>query len=557
LVDVLVVEEQDLVSAEIVTAVLASIAVTGAGARSDGPAPAVTAAAQFSYGVHLGAHPKPAPEYIGATNRAQRRKVRLATCDALIAERRRERDATAAKLTQTNDLLTSFGAAREELPQAAPIVTAADRVKHQSSLLAAARDALREQRHAFDVATAELDARRRRLRQTAADRNMPARAADVDAVARAVEDFAAAAQAVHGSRELAANTERDLRSRRQAIERLRAQHDQDAAALHAKKREHAIAVADLAAREEALAAPLKELLGQIEEVERCLETTANVRREYAAAATREHDAVIRAENDLKHGQESLSEAVGHLFEHAASFAPYAHIDLRTLLGVGIDARWPADPGWPTTDEATKTVTQSLAGATADPVAAVRAALPGGVIALIDAFQKEFTELRPVSDSALKNAASQMSAALREFQDALDGCAEDYRLDHDPTGVVMVYVRDEGGRSPVAAFARRIKDRVEEQGVLLEERERAVLEDELLSGLAQQIHDRVRTARDLVTGMNRDTRAKPMSSGTRIGIRWGRSDKMNDKQRAIAQHSTWTRKDWAPAVWPSCAACFGS
>jgi len=161
-------------------------------------------------------------------------------------------------------------------------------------------------------------------------------------------------------------------------------------------------------------------------------------------------------------------------------------------------------------------------------------LPGDVAALLDAFAAEMADIRVPGESALKNTASRLSGSLRTFQDALDGCAEDYRLEHDPTGVVMVYVSDEGGRNPVAAFARRVADRVQEQGMLLEERERTVLEDELLTALAQQVHDRVRTARDLVRGMNEDTRSRPMSSGTRIGIRWGRSDRLNDRQVAVSR-----------------------
>jgi hypothetical protein len=128
----------------------------------------------------------------------------------------------------------------------------------------------------------------------------------------------------------------------------------------------------------------------------------------------------------------------------------------------------------------------------------------------------------------------MSDALRTFGDALASCEADYRLDYDPTGVVMVFVIDEDGRNPVAVFARRVAERAREQGVLLEDRERTVLEDELLTGLAQQIHGRVLAARDLVRGMNADTRSRPMSSGTAIGIRWAHSDKIDDRQRATSR-----------------------
>ena len=49
----------------------------------------------------------------------------------------------------------------------------------------------------------------------------------------------------------------------------------------------------------------------------------------------------------------------------------------------------------------------------------------------------------------------------------------------PAGSVIVHVIDDEGRKPVAEFATRIGERAADQGVLLEDRERKVLEDELL------------------------------------------------------------------------------
>jgi hypothetical protein len=101
-------------------------------------------------------------------------------------------------------------------------------------------------------------------------------------------------------------------------------------------------------------------------------------------------------------------------------------------------------------------------------------------------------------------------------------------------VVTVHVIDDEGRKPVAQFATRIAERAVDQGVLLEDRERKVLEDELLATLAQQIHGRVIAARDLTRDMNSDTRSKPMSSGIAVGIRWAQSDKITELQRATSR-----------------------
>ncbi|MBE3011865.1 TIGR02680 family protein [Microbispora sp. NEAU-D428] len=537
LADVLVPEEQDMVPAAVVADVLRSVAVSDA-ITSGASAPVVTGRAQFGVGLLLGARPKASPEYIGATNRANRRAARLAECDERIGETSRAHEDAERDLARANRRLEDFARARRQLPPATAVVEAVTRVSRESALLAQARSALADRHRDLDAAVAQVDAARRRLRQVAAERSMPVAEQEVDAVARAVDDFLTTAQRLHDGRERAASEERDLASRQAAIARQRERHDADSRALEDKEREHRADAEELRAGEEALDAPLREVLAQIGEAERRLAEVRGRCEEHAATAARENEALIIAQNDLKHGQVSLGQALGHLFEHVAEFGPYAHLELRPLLGVTAVAPWPAHVGWPEPAEAAASVAAELSahssGQPPDPAALVGRVLPGDVAALLDAFAAEMADIRVPGESALKNAASRLSASLRTFQDALDGCAEDYRLEHDPTGVVMVYVSDEGGRNPVAAFARRVADRVQEQGMLLEERERTVLEDELLTALAQQVHDRVRTARDLVRGMNEDTRSRPMSSGTRIGIRWGRSDRLNDRQVAVSR-----------------------
>ncbi|MBB5775021.1 TIGR02680 family protein [Nonomuraea jabiensis] len=537
LADVLTPEDQDLVAADVIVDVLRSIAL-GEELLSSAQTPTVTMKAQFSLGIHLGARPKPAPEYIGATNRANRRKARLAHYDQLINKAQQQLEAIQGDLRRANDVLQSFGRARVDLPLTKPILEAASRVVEESTRLALARTELTERQQAFDTAVADVDAKRRRLRQVAAERGMPTKAEDVDAVERAVDDFVTTAQLLQNGRNEAKTTEQDLATRQAAIARQRAQHAEDTAALQAKQEEHAAEAEELRAREEALDAPLQKVLAQIRQVEQRLGTVRTAYDKYESTVSREHDTMISAQADLKHGRDALATAFGHLFEHARSFAPYAHSDLRGLLGVRATTPWPADTVWPAPHEAVESVANAMRAEAPetqpDLGILVRRALPSDINSLLTAFDTEMTEVRAVSENALKNAAGQMSTALRTFQDALDACTEDYRLDHDPLGVVMVYVSDEGGRNPVAAFGRRIADRVEEQGILLEEKERTVLEDELLTGLAQQIHDRVRTARDLVKGMNDDTRSRPMSSGTKIGIRWIRSDDLDGKQLEVSR-----------------------
>ena len=161
-------------------------------------------------------------------------------------------------------------------------------------------------------------------------------------------------------------------------------------------------------------------------------------------------------------------------------------------------------------------------------------LPAGVTALLDAFTAAARGGRAITDGVLKNAVDRMWSAYREFENALKTGEDGYQADLTGSAPFLVEVATNEGRKSAAAFARKIAEDVENQGVLLEERERTVLEDSLLTALAQQIHSRVLAAKDLVAAMDADTRSKPMSSGMAIGISWVRSEKRTEQQAAVSR-----------------------
>ena len=66
---------------------------------------------------------------------------------------------------------------------------------------------------------------------------------------------------------------------------------------------------------------------------------------------------------------------------------------------------------------------------------------------------------------------------------------------------MVRIADEQGPLPAGAFAARIAAARRYQQLLLSESEQRILEDALLTRLAQQIHERTVDARDLIRSMN--------------------------------------------------------
>jgi len=569
LADLLVPERQDVVAPALVAAVLASIAVadqlppapagadqlsagsagaggTGAdesvsasGFDQSGPVvtwPVVTTRAQYSYGPHLGARPKSSPEFIGATNRASRRKDRLAELDRQLAAIASQREDVAAQLRRAEAALADLGRAQAELPRIAPVTEALKKVTHAAALLSAARDRLSEAREALDGAIAELDARNRRLRHAGADRDMPTSADQVDAVEHAVTDFEQAAGDLVRTRGEAAGLSQDLAGRRELLTRLGGENDEAAALLAENQAAYAATAEKLSVDERASGAEYEQIRDEILDAERQLRAARADLRRAQEEAREEHDKLVRAQADLEHGRDALTGAVAELTAQAAAFAPYAQGDLRPLLDVTETAPWPAAAQWPAAERAVAALAGRLAAAEgpAEPPDAIREMLPAGATAVLDAYTAATRGGRAITEGVLKGAVDRMWSAYREFENALKAGEDGYQADLTRDAPFIVEVVTNEGRAPAAAFARKIAEDVEGQGILLEERERTVLEDSLLSSLAQQIHSRVLAAKDLVDEMDADTRSKPMSSGMAIGIRWVRSDKLTEQQAAVSR-----------------------
>jgi hypothetical protein len=508
------------------------------GSAAGQAAPVVSAKAQFSYGVHVGARPKAAPEYIGATNRAARRRARLEEQDAAIGQAQARARETETALNGAQALLDDFRRARRELPDTGTIAKAAERAGRSAALLAHARGEVGSAERQVDEAIAEADAVTRQLRHRAAERRMPTREEEVDDIARAAAEFENAAVALHGERLTLARAEEDLQERTESLARQRQEHEEaEAAAQDAERLQEALEE-EFRTLEEALQQDVQQVLERVRQAERELRNAQARYGEHDRNARREHDNATAAGRDVSNERQALADAIANLQEQARQFGEFTRPDLRPLIGVAVAAPWPESGAWPASETASDTLAASLTAgqdeAPADPVTAVKHTLPAGVTELIDAFATATRGGRQVTEGTLKNTQDRMSVALKDFTDALAACEEDYRVDWEPGAVVTVHVIDDEGRKPVSTFARRIDERAKDQGVLLEDRERKVLEDELLTALASQIHTRVVAARDLTRNMNADTRAKPMSSGISIGIRWSQSDKITDAQRQASR-----------------------
>ena len=305
LADVLVPEQQDMVAPGLVEAVLASIALSESIPPDAAVGPVVTTQAQFSYGPHLGARPKPAPEFIGATNRAARRRFRLAELDRQLAEIKRQRDELAAELGLVQEALANLDLARRELPRTAPVLDGLHKVSEAAAHLSAARGRLDEAKTALDGKIAELDAQARRLRRSAADRDMPVSPDEVSAVERAVAEFERAAEDLVRARGDAANLGADLKGRRDRIDRLSGENDETAELLGERQAGYLASDEELRVLEQASGAEYEQISAEIAKTESALRAAKAEQKTAGDNVAAEHDKLVAGRRDLQRGGEAL------------------------------------------------------------------------------------------------------------------------------------------------------------------------------------------------------------------------------------------------------------
>ncbi|MBP5870546.1 TIGR02680 family protein [Streptomyces scabiei] len=536
LADLLVVEDQQLVAAATVQAVLASIAVTDDIPATDDalPAPAVTTGSHFSLGVQVGAHPKEQPEYIGATARAARRRERLRVLDESIAALEAQLAGIEEQQRYAQEAFDDFDRARRELPRTRPITEAVGEVAVVAEKVTGARRRLAEARKRLDGTIARAHEKNRQLRHAATAARLPTVREELDKVAQALDDFAGAGKALSTCREQADAAERDIAGRRDIIATQTESCTEQAEALQARKDAFAVQEERLRTQEATLEAPLQEILQQIADAE--VQLTA-ARKTYGRArkeAEDQRDRLLKADHALEFGSTALATAVAEQVRTTLTLEPYARPDLLGLLEANAETVWLPQDVWPSPEQAVQTLMDSLTspGTSLTGIQAAQNVVPASVASLINALD-EATRGRPITASLLKTVTTKISTAITALEAALLESDQGYLFEWEPAGdIILARVTDSEGPAPVADFARRLAEQLADQSVLLEDKERTVLEDGLLTGLAEQIHDRTVAARDLVRSMDADTRSKPMSSGQTVGINWVISDALTDSQQAV-------------------------
>ncbi|WP_280217862.1 SbcC/MukB-like Walker B domain-containing protein [Nocardia neocaledoniensis] len=492
------------------------------------PAVAIGTGGTFAHGLQLGRHTKAQAEYLGATARARRRTARLAELDAAIADAASETEAAKAEESTAAAELAAISAAAKSLPRPSAITAALRAVAETAGLMRSRTEAVTQAERELDQAVAEATAADKKLRTTAQAHRTPTEARELDALAAAIRHFENTGT---GLLRLRAEHEREREREREGADR----HDEARALAEAFAEEAEAARLGFTEQQrkletlrEALGASAADIDRDLEAARAAIEAAKAEQRAARKAANAAIEAVGDAEAAYRTANEALATALTEVLAEVRCLAPYARPDLLSLLGAPVEHRWPsADAAWSTPDQLQYRIV--AAGPETDPVV-----LPEEVAALFADLDAATASVK-ATEAGRKSTRSAVTSALQEFDAALTASGRDYRLHWDAAdGLTVVAVHDENGQAALADFAARIDAARRDQELLLTDAERRILEDALLTGLAQQIHERTTDARELIARMGAEMKQRRMSSGNTIGVHWVLADGLSEAARAMCK-----------------------
>ncbi|MVU83790.1 TIGR02680 family protein [Nocardia sp. ET3-3] len=553
LADVLVVEDDTdalTVPREVVADVLASIAlyeaattasgggspiaqahkVSGSDAQPVSGTGSVTIATdgRFRQGVQVGRHFKADAEFIGTTARARRRELRLAELAAAVEAAELEAETAKAEEQAATEELARISAAAKALPRTTAVTAALRGVAEAAGMLRSRSEAAGQAEKDLDQAVADYTAADKKVRAIAADHRAPRDPAELDALAAAVRHFENAGTALL---RLRGDHQREHERSREAGDRL--EESKDLAEAFAEEAEAARSgyqeqLRKLETLREALGAGAADIDRELELAREKIEAARAEQKAARKAAAEAIEAVGAAEGAHRAAHDTLGTALTELLSDVRHLAPYARPDLLSLLGAPAESRWPSsDAAWSTPEQLLYRIENG------DPEQEPKV-LPDEVAELFQNLAAATGSVR-AGEAARKSTRSAVTTALQEFDAALTAARQDYRLHWDAAdGLTVVQVHDDHGLSSLADFAERIGAARHDQELLLTDAERRILEDALLTGLAQQIHERTSDARDLISRMGTEMKQRRMSSGNTIGVHWVLADNLSEPARAVCK-----------------------
>uniref|UniRef100_UPI000A5EF0AE SbcC/MukB-like Walker B domain-containing protein n=1 Tax=Nocardia acidivorans TaxID=404580 RepID=UPI000A5EF0AE len=482
----------------------------------------------YRQGVQVGRHFKGDAEFIGTTARARRRELRLAELAAAIeAAETAVEDALNEERAATEEL-ARVSAAAKALPRTTAVTAALRAVSEAAGMLRSRSEAAAQAERDLDQAVGEYSAADKKVRAIAAEHRAPRDPAELDALAAAVRHFENAGTALL---RLRGDHQREHERSRESGDRL--DEATDLAEAFAEEAEAARSGYEEQRRKletlrEALGAGAADIDRELELARERIDAARAEQKAARKAAHEAIEAVGTAEGAHRAAHAALGTALTELLADVRHLAPYARPDLLSLLGAPVESRWPSsDAAWSTPEQLLYRIENG------DPEQEPKV-LPDEVAELFQNLATATASVR-AGEATRKSTRSAVTAALQEFDAALTAARQDYRLHWDAAdGLTVVQVHDDHGLSSLADFAERIGGARRDQELLLTDSERRILEDALLTGLAQQIHERTGDARDLINRMGMEMKQRRMSSGNTIGVHWVLADALSEPARAVCK-----------------------
>ncbi len=524
LADVLEIEDDIDVPTDLMADLLASVAVDD----TDGVV-RIGADGRYWQGIQHGRHGKPRAEFIGATARAARRRVRLAELDAAIAAADTRLQNAENDIAAAAAILDRISLAAKALPRGSSVVTALRKVNEFAGALRSRSEATALADRELDQSVAELAVVEKRLRAAAVEHRAPRQPRELDALAAAIRHFENCGSTLVRRR---SEHDRAVEREHEATDRL-----DEARGLAEELAEESVLAQDsydqqvhkLEMLRDSFGASADQIDDQLNAARNKIEACKAEQRAARKADREAGEAIGQAEGAYNAAIDALRSALTETRSDAERLAPYAHRDVLALLGAPHECSWPAsEAAWSTVDQLVYQI--DSAATPHDSVSVLPAQVDELYRGLFDATQ----DVR-VSDAARKSTRSAVTSALQEFDSQLAASGQDFRLTWDAAdGLTVVRVQDEQGVSSIADFATSIDLARKDQELLLTDAERRILEDALLTGLAQQIHERTIDAKDLIARMGSEMKQRRMSSGNTIGVHWVLADALDDESRAVTK-----------------------
>ncbi|WP_243753740.1 TIGR02680 family protein [Labedaea rhizosphaerae] len=484
LADVLVpaVETGSPVSAQVVAALLQSIALDADGALSVSPS------GQWRAGVLHGALSKADAEYVGAGARDAARTRAVAELSATLEELAAQRDTAVEELNTAQRDVTAWESHLEAFPDDRALITAHATAAAADTLAVEGASRAERLRAELDAEQGRFAAVRTELAQDAAAAGLPA---ETEALRRA---NAAATEARTSAQQLReALTRRCVSTVRDLADAL---HDHAAADDDRDTAEQAAEAQCTAfAREARALEDLRSSIGgEAEEISRRLAAMESQRREVRAGLPAAREAATEASNQVAK-TETLLETRRAEIDGKREAADRAVAAFREAL---------AAPGvWPAAVPGNETV-------------------PGSETAPEDP-DEAMTALEAVSTKTV--AEEKVITKLQALQTALAGSHNVLTERH--AGLLTVVVAAEDGPRPVAVAATRVAERLNERRGYLTESYQGIFALHLVRELADRLSAQIEIAEDLCRRMNDVLDTARSSQGVHVQLEWRPASWLDD------------------------------